>query len=221
VNTEFSVHRADWSNFTSLTDDFSQTPAYQGGAVSDATWPTVYGDDAHFVVYFRGTPVSEFVTASTPDPIGGSEPSCLASSVASVTSGLAPSFVLSALPAAELAASQVTSRSPMALKVVAQGTIARLASTTRTLVPGGGDLEVVSDTPFPMGDAMAVLHAGDVEVLLSRFPDPNDVHRLTFTFSADQFASLSGGETLSVRYGRGPGGPQWDLGQLDKTQLAK
>jgi hypothetical protein len=216
---EFSLHRADWSNFASLSDDYSQTPAYQGGSVSDATWPTIFGDDVHFVVYYKGSPVAEYVTASAPDPTGGSEPSCLLSCVSSVTSGRAPSFVASTLSPAQIASAQAKPAATLSAVpiLVARATVARLGATTRARLPGGVDLEAVSDTEFPIGDAETVLQAGKIDVDLSARPDPSDMHRLTFTFSAEQFALLAGGESLTIRQGT----REWNLGRLDMTKLAK
>lgn len=214
---EFTVHRGDWSNLSSLADDYSQTPAYQGGVVSDATWPSVLGDDAHFVLYYLGSPVAEYASTSATDPNGGSEPSCSSSCIASVTEGRAPKYLASQL-SPSVGAPIV---GPLAPFTVAQATMARLTPTSRGLVPGGVDLEAVSDTAFPTGDAVATLRAGTVEVVLSRRPDPNDMRRLTFTFTADQFVQLKGGEPLSIHYGRSARSPQWNLGQLDVTKLTK
>lgn len=220
TDAEFSIHRGDWTNFVSLADDYSQTPAYQHGSVSDATWPTVYGDDTYFVLYYRGTPVAEYVASSTLDPTPGSEPSCLASCIGSVTSGLSPSFVAGALSVDEIASAS-GSAAPLAAApptLVAQATVVRLASTTRDAIPGGVDLEVASDSEFPIGDAETVLRAGQVDVVLTSRPDPSDMRRLTFTFTPEQFAQLKGGEALGIRFGQTR---RWDLGTLDLAKLAK
>lgn len=63
-----------------------------------------------------------------------------------------------------------------------------------------------------------MLRSGKVEVTtLSRFPDPGDMRRLTFTVSAAQFAALKDRQALSVHYGEHE---VWRLGPLDKRRLA-
>jgi hypothetical protein len=94
--------------------------------------------------------------------------------------------------------------------------IVELTSTARQDVPGGVDLEIASDAPFEVGDQAHVLEVGGVRVKLSQLPDPGDLRRLTFTFTAEQFASLKGGEPMVVRYGSAA---EWQLGPLDKTLL--
>jgi hypothetical protein len=101
---------------------------------------------------------------------------------------------------------------------VAAGRIATLARVTRSDLANAIDLEVVGDTPFPGLQELPVLRSGKVEVTtLSRFPDPADMRRLTFTLSAAQFAALKDRQALSVHYGERE---VWKLGALDKRRLS-
>jgi len=230
VDAILSVHRADWTPFASLTDDFSQTPAYQQGVVSDAVWPTSYGDDSHFVLYYRGIRVGEVVTATGPDPAGGAEPTCLAGCIGSVTSALpppgdsSPSSLAQAVINASLIPGAPSALGPIGsatAPTVAPGRILTLTPTALTeIAPGGVDIDVASDSPLPGGDQILVLHAGAVEAAISRYPDPADPGRIAFTFSAEQFASLQGGEPVTICLGHGQcKGTQWVLGPLDKSLL--
>jgi hypothetical protein len=189
--------------------------------VSDRTWPTIFGDDVHFVLYYKGNPVAEYSGGSTRDASSGQEPSCLSSCEPSATSGLAPAYVGSSvasnLSSSALASGPVAPSLSAVPVVVAQAKVVGLAPTTRSQVPGGVDLDVVSDTEFPVGDAGSVLRVGQVEVVLSAYPDPSDMRRLTFTFSADQVAQLKGGEAVSIQSGP----RQWDAGVLDVTFLKR
>lgn len=101
---------------------------------------------------------------------------------------------------------------------VSSGRIAALARVTRMDLGSAIDLAIVGDTPFPGLEELPVLRSGNVEVTtLSRFPDPWDMRRLTFTLSAAQFAALNEGQGLSVHYGERE---VWKLGRLDKRRLA-
>ena len=76
-DSQFGIHRADWANFDNPNDDYSQIPAYQKGTASDLIWPNIYGDDAYFVLYYRGAPVAEWTSASAQDVRSGHEAGCL------------------------------------------------------------------------------------------------------------------------------------------------
>jgi hypothetical protein len=107
--------------------------------------------------------------------------------------------------------------SRLATPSVSTGRIAALARVTRLDLGGAIDLAILGDTPFPGLEELPVLHSGDVQVTtLSRFPDAQDMRRLTFTLSAAQFAALKQGQGLSVSYGERE---VWKLGPLDKQRL--
>ncbi|HEY5037490.1 MAG TPA: hypothetical protein VIJ93_00300, partial [bacterium] len=77
VDGQLSVHRCDFSNFSAPTDDYSQMPAGQPGGCIDQAWPSVYQDDFHYALYYKGTLVFEWINAITPDPNTGIQPFCL------------------------------------------------------------------------------------------------------------------------------------------------
>jgi len=72
-----SVHRSDWSNFAASSDSYSQLPAYQNGAAGDATWPARLGDDARFVLYYKGQRVQELDANGAVSDDSGREPLCI------------------------------------------------------------------------------------------------------------------------------------------------
>ncbi|WP_375764880.1 hypothetical protein NR798_24490 [Archangium gephyra] len=76
------------------------------------------------------------------------------------------------------------------------------------------DLELRSDVPFAVRDALLTLKVGELEVVASRYPDPNDQRRVVFTFSARELARVKAGEPLEVRYGPGPSAHEWTFGPL-------
>jgi hypothetical protein len=104
------------------------------------------------------------------------------------------------------------------MQPVSSGRIASLVRGSRRDLPGAIDLEVQGDSPFPLRNELPVLRGGDVEVTLSRYPDPHNLHRLTFSLTPEEFAALRDGESLSVRYG--DAGARWDVGVLNKSRLA-
>ena len=61
-------NRTDWSTIDS-TDDYSQNP----GTCNSGS----YYDDSHFVLYYRGYPVSEYTSSTTADTNTGVAPSCI------------------------------------------------------------------------------------------------------------------------------------------------
>lgn len=127
------------------------------------------------------------------------------------TAPSAPSVAPSARPAGR-------ARGTASLQGASSGRITALARVARRDLANAIDLAIVGDTPFPGVADLPVLRRGNVEVTtLSRFPDPGDMRRLTFTLSAAQFAALSDGQALSVHYGERE---VWKLGALDKRGLA-
>jgi hypothetical protein len=83
--------------------------------------------------------------------------------------------------------------------------------------PADIGIEVVSPTPFPGGDDALVLHFGAVDAHFSHFPDPSDLRRAVFVMTADERRLLRGGEEMTATCG----GTQWNLGRLERSQLAR
>ena len=87
---------------------------------------------------------------------------------------------------------------------------------TRLLARKDGrlDVELRSHVPFAVRDALLTLVVGELEVVSSRYPDPNDQRRVVFTLTPRELARVRAGEPLEVRYGRGPSSPRWRFGPL-------
>jgi hypothetical protein len=221
VDAILDVHRTDWTSFASYADDFSRLPAYQGGVVSDRTWPNVYGDDPYFVLTYKGMPVAtEYLNGTTTDPNSGGEPSCVAKCSQPVgDAGMAAMAELAyakkmqeprpVIPAAD---------KPALVKVSAK--VERIASASAiNASPGGIELEISSETRFPVSNVGPFLRIGELVVSRCRYPGGHKNRRLIFTLKSEQFATLRGGEPMSVTYGGG--GLEFDLGKLDLGTLQK
>jgi hypothetical protein len=82
VDANFGIHKeTNWTAFDNKNDDFSQLPTYQNGNTADKTFnsndpSTIYGDDVHFSLYYKGVLVKEWINGTTIDPLTGEEPSC-------------------------------------------------------------------------------------------------------------------------------------------------
>ena len=66
---------------------------------------------------------------------------------------------------------------------------------------------------------LARLRVNDKDVVLSRFADDGDTHKIVFTMSADDFANAPQGAALSVRYGADKATHEWTFGALDKAAV--
>jgi len=71
---------------------------------------------------------------------------------------------------------------------------------------------------LPKGELL-ILRIGDQEFGLSRYPQSGDTSTVTFTLTAEEFAQLQDGASLTVQYGSGPNRPGWNFGKINKGQL--
>ena len=55
------------------------------------------------------------------------------------------------------------------------------------------------------------------DVLLSRYSDEGDIHKIVFTMSAADYAATPDGAQLKVRYGAAKATHEWDFGTLNKS----
>ncbi len=78
------------------------------------------------------------------------------------------------------------------------------------------EIELISQEPFPVRNALPVLRIGKQESLLSRYPESGETTRLIFTLTRQEFDQVSSGDEVSLQYGRGRADTVWTFGRLDK-----
>lgn len=105
--------------------------------------------------------------------------------------------------------------------VVASRTVAAGNTVESLTTTGDGnhiEVALTTTTPFPVRDQLLTLEVGGrVQSRLSRHPS-GDVRKVVFRIPKGDFDALPSGETMRVRFGRGPG-TQWDFGRLNKGQV--
>jgi len=84
---------------------------------------------------------------------------------------------------------------------------------------GGVDITLTSNRPFLPAGELLVLQIGSQQFDISRLSDNGSTNTVTFTLTADQFASLQQGDPITVQYGDGGNGNTWNFGHVDKTML--
>ncbi len=84
----------------------------------------------------------------------------------------------------------------------------------------GVEIEITSSDIFPVRNAMLTLRIGEKYFTLSRYVG-GDLHRVVFSLTDAEFASLSGGEPLIVQYGTRTVGNIWNCGPLNRQALGK
>ncbi len=77
----------------------------------------------------------------------------------------------------------------------------------------GVEIEVSSPQAFPVRDSLLTLHIGSQYFTTSRYASV-DLHRVVFSLTAAEYASLSGADAVIVQYGKHPGGAIWSCGRL-------
>ena len=85
----------------------------------------------------------------------------------------------------------------------------------------GVDIRLSSNRPFLPGGELLVLQIGSQQFDVSRLGDGGSTNQVTFTLTADEFASLQQGDPISVQYGDGGNGHTWNFGHVDKTMLSQ
>jgi len=84
-------------------------------------------------------------------------------------------------------------------------------------VPAGMEVEVSSDTPFPVRNALVELRIGAVVSSLSRYAPDGDLHTLIFVLSDEQAAEVSPFAEAVVGFNPGAGSDTWLVGSIDPT----
>ncbi len=84
----------------------------------------------------------------------------------------------------------------------------------------GVEIEITSAELFPVRNAMLTLRIGARYFTLSRYVG-GDLHRVVFSLTNAEFASLSAGDPIMVQYGVRTAGQVWDCGKLDLQIVGK
>jgi hypothetical protein len=84
----------------------------------------------------------------------------------------------------------------------------------------GVEIEIASADIFTVRDAMLTLRIGDKYFTLSHYIG-GDLHRVVFSLTDAEFASLSPADPIMVQYGVRTAGHVWNCGKLDKQAIAK
>jgi hypothetical protein len=84
---------------------------------------------------------------------------------------------------------------------------------------GGVEITLTSNRAFLPGGEILVLQIGSGQFDISRLGDDGSTNQVTFTLTADQFASLQQGDSITVQFGDGGNGNTWNFGHVDKNML--
>jgi hypothetical protein len=81
------------------------------------------------------------------------------------------------------------------------------------------EVELTSATAFPVTDDLPRLRVGNRDIVMSRFADDGDTHKIIFRMTPQEFASLPNGAGMKVRYGDELANREWNFGKFDKAGL--
>ena len=90
-----------------------------------------------------------------------------------------------------------------------------MGPTMRAAIVAEIEIEVRSAVEFPVRDALLTMRIGELEVNLSHYPSPGDLHRVVFTLTPEQYASVNHGDPVTVGFGP-RSALEWDFGALVK-----
>jgi len=96
----------------------------------------------------------------------------------------------------------------------------KVAGIRRTAAAGGGsgiEIELTSNRAFLPQDALLILRIGEETFDLSRYRADGDTRTVIFTLTPEQFARISTGDAIRVRYDGADRG--WNFGPVDKNML--
>ncbi len=78
----------------------------------------------------------------------------------------------------------------------------------------GVEIEIASPDIFPVRDSLLTLNIGSRYFTTSRYAT-DDLHRVVFSLTAEEFASLPAGAAVIVQYGERTRGDIWNCGKLN------
>jgi hypothetical protein len=76
------------------------------------------------------------------------------------------------------------------------------------------EIEIASPNQFPVRDSLLTLNVGSRYFTTSRYATA-DLHRVVFSLTAEEFASLPAGAAVIVQYAEKPKGDVWSCGKLN------
>jgi len=82
-------------------------------------------------------------------------------------------------------------------------------------------IELSSNREFLPRGELLVLQIGDAEFASIQYAATGETGTVTFTLTAEEFASLADSAAMSIQYGLGHNDPGWKFGRLNKGQLSK
>ena len=83
----------------------------------------------------------------------------------------------------------------------------------------GVEIELTSDTPFPVRNELPILRIGSLAIGLSRYADTADTRTLIFSLTLEQFALANSGDEVWVQYGMEETPVRWSFGPLNKAAI--
>jgi len=82
----------------------------------------------------------------------------------------------------------------------------------------GIEIELFSDSAFPVRDELLVLRIDDQDFVLGRYL-AGETGTVIFALTHDEFDKTTTGDRVTIQYGRGVAPEEWDFGTLDKSIL--
>lgn len=83
------------------------------------------------------------------------------------------------------------------------------------------EVELASQFAFPVSDDLARLRIGARDVLLSRYTDDGDTHRIVFKIRPEELAAIPDGAPMKVRYGEDVANYEWDFGTFQRSAIQR
>ncbi len=83
------------------------------------------------------------------------------------------------------------------------------------------EVELQSQFAFPVADDLPRLRIGNKDIVISRFADDGDTHKIIFTITPEELAAIPDGAAMKVRYGEDLASYEWDFGTFEKANIQR